>query len=364
MEALQTIQVKLGERSYPIWIGPHLLQELPSYLEKLKVTTKQKLLIVTDSHVEPWYLTGLKEGLEQAGYFVCSYTIPAGEESKSLQQYEQVLTYALEQKLDRRSIVLALGGGVVGDLAGFVASTFMRGVGFIQLPTTVLAHDSSVGGKVAVNHPLGKNLIGSFYQPLAVIYDTMTLKSLPKREVASGLAEVIKLGLIKDRSFLEWLAEHKVQLLGLEEPFLSHALGVACQIKADIVSKDEREEGIRALLNLGHTFGHALESLGGYGKYTHGEAVSIGMVMAAQTSEYVYGRDDLKQQVQEILSSYGLPVAYNTDWSEKQILDKMYLDKKVLAGALNLVLLEDIGNGKVVPDVAPELIINAIKAHK
>lgn len=363
MNALQTIQVELGERSYPIWIGPQLLKQLPDYLKKLNISSTQKLLMITDEHVAQHYLEPLTE-LLALNYSVYSYVIPAGEESKSLTQYEQIMTYALQQKLDRQAVILALGGGVVGDLAGFVASTFMRGVAFIQLPTTVLAHDSSVGGKVAVNHPLGKNLIGSFYQPLAVIYDTETLQTLPEREIRSGLAEVLKLGFIRDAEFLTWLREHQQELSALQEPFLSEALGRACQIKAEIVSQDEKEEGIRALLNLGHTFGHALEALGEYQDYTHGEGVSIGMALAARVSESVYKVQGIEQEVLSLLHLYRLPTRYEREWSPEQILEKMYSDKKVLAGALNLVLLRRIGEGELVANVSPDIILQALEDNR
>lgn len=364
MESRQTLRVELAERSYPIWIGPRLLEELPFLLRELQVTNKQKLLIVTDDQVAKLYLQPLIDRLQAAEYVVASYTLPAGEESKSLEQYGQVLTYALEQKLDRKSVILALGGGVVGDLAGFVASTFMRGISFIQLPTTVLAHDSSIGGKVAVNHPLGKNLIGSFYQPLAVVYDTETLYTLPEREIRSGLAEIIKLGLIHDAQFLVWLKENHAVLATLQEPYLTQALGRACQIKADIVAADEREEGVRALLNLGHTFGHALESLGQYDYYTHGEGVAIGMVLAARVSEMVFQTSGLEQEVVALLRLYGLPVTYDAKWSPTEVLDKMYSDKKVLAGELNLVLLKEIGKAELVPNVPPEYVSQALAGNE
>jgi 3-dehydroquinate synthase len=355
------LTVELGERSYPIWIGEGLLSHVSTFLQELSINVKQKILIITDEHVGPLYGQVLKKELENEGYSTYLYTVPAGEQSKSLTEYENIMTYAIEQKLDRQSVVLALGGGVVGDLSGFVASTFMRGIPFIQIPTTLLAHDSSVGGKVAINHPLGKNLIGSFYQPLAVIYDTQTLTTLPKREIVSGFAEVLKLGFIWDASLIEWLEAHRVECLELKEPFLSEALYRACQAKALVVSKDETEQNLRAILNFGHTFGHAFESLGGYSEYTHGEAISIGMVFAARLSELVYGTRNISEKVYVLLHAYGLPVSLaDAPWSTKEIIEKMYSDKKVVGGSLNLVLLKELGAAELVQDVSPEIVENVL----
>lgn len=357
MVAYKELTVDLGKRSYPIWIGRDILQQLVSFLERLHIGTKQKLLLVTDSQVAPLYASTIVEQLKEEGYQIYLYTIPAGESSKSFTQYERIITYALENKLDRRSVVLALGGGVVGDLAGFVASTFMRGISFIQIPTTILAHDSSVGGKVAINHPLGKNMVGSFYQPIAVLYDTATLVSLPKREVLSGLAEVLKHGFIWDADFVEWLATHREKLVGLEEPFLSEALYRGCQIKASVVARDEREESLRAILNFGHTFGHAFEALGEYQTYTHGEAISIGMALAAELSSIQYDNPSIARTVSSLLEAYGLPIHWgDLPWDIDEILEKMYADKKVVSGSLNLILLRKIGQAELVKEVNPEFI--------
>jgi 3-dehydroquinate synthase len=362
MDQLRQLNVELGERSYSIWIGAGLLAKVSSFLQDLKIDSTQKILIITDEHVAPLYAQHLLKDLEDAGYSTYIYTAPAGEKSKSLTEYEKIMTYAIEQKLDRQSLVLALGGGVVGDLAGFVASTFMRGIPFIQIPTTILAHDSSVGGKVAINHPLGKNLIGSFYQPLAVIYDTQTFHSLPEREIFSGFAEVLKEALIWDVPFVEWLEVHRDQCLALQEPYLSEAIYRACQVKTFVVSKDEKEQGIRAILNFGHTFGHAFESLGRYSEYTHGEAVSIGMVIAARLSESIYGTAGVADRVSKLLSAYGLPVSLERGtWSISDIVEKMYADKKVVAGSLNLVLLKELGSAELVQNVSPELIEEVLK---
>ncbi|EGL82862.1 3-dehydroquinate synthase [Caldalkalibacillus thermarum TA2.A1] len=360
MESVKTLTVDLGERSYPIWIGQGLLSKLPAYLQTLGITSSQTLLVVTDDHVGALYLEPVLKGLQRAGFRVFSYSVPAGEQAKSLSYYEQIITYALEHKLDRQSVILALGGGVVGDLAGFVASTYMRGIPFVQLPTTLLAHDSSVGGKVAINHPLGKNMIGSFHQPLAVIYDTATLSTLPEREVACGFAEVLKHGFIWDEAFVDWLEENANPCRALQEPFLSEALYRACHIKSQVVSQDEKETGLRAILNFGHTFGHAFEALGHYRDFTHGEAVAIGMAVAAHVSEAVYGQQGLAERVTRLLSTYGLPVEWHTlPWSFEQVLEKMYTDKKVMAGRLRLVLLERMGRA-VIADHVAETTLRAV----
>jgi 3-dehydroquinate synthase len=357
MSEHKKLLVELGERSYPIWIGKGLRQRIATYLEDLKIHVKQRLLLITDDQVGPIYAEEIISQLVASGYSVSLFTVPAGESSKSLSQYESIMSYAIEQKLDRQSLILALGGGVVGDLAGFVASTFMRGIPFIQLPTTILAHDSSVGGKVAINHPLGKNLIGSFYQPIAVIYDTETLASLPQREKVSGFAEVLKHGIIWDATFVEWLDEHSTECLALEEPYLSEALYRACQIKTKVVAQDETEQHIRAILNFGHTFGHAFESLGSYSMLTHGEAISVGMVLAARLSEKIHHTQGMEDTVRKLLEKYGLPVSRNKlPWSEAEILKKMYGDKKVIANSLNLVLLRQMGQAELVKNVSPDLV--------
>jgi 3-dehydroquinate synthase len=361
MDEHKQLIVELGDRSYPIWIGSGLLAQVPLILRKLLHESKNNVLIITDEHVEPLYAAKLMGDLREKEYACSLYTVPAGERSKSISEYEKIMTYAIEQKLDRDSLILALGGGVIGDLAGFVASTFMRGIPYIQLPTTVQAHDSSVGGKVAINHPLGKNLIGSFHQPLAVIYDTDTLASLPQREIISGFAEVIKHAFIWDIDFVSWFGEYRDQCLKLQEPYLSEALYRACQVKAIVVSQDEREQNLRAILNFGHTFGHAFESLGEYETYTHGEAISIGMVLAARVSEYVYGHTELEQKVLGLLQGYGLPVKLtNVTWSVDSIIQKMYSDKKVKAGSLNLVLLKELGKAVLVNNVSPDLVKRAL----
>lgn len=357
MDRYKQLTVDLGERSYPIWIGRNLLDQIADFLNKLCIDQKQKILLITDTNVGSLYAQKIVNQLQGNGYTSFVYSVPAGESSKSLAQYEKIMTYAMEKKLDRHSLVLALGGGVVGDLAGFVASTYMRGIPFIQIPTTILAHDSSVGGKVAINHPLGKNMIGSFYQPIAVIYDTHTLVSLPRREILSGFAEVLKHGFIWNASFVEWLTEHREELLQLQEPYLSEALYRGCQIKTLVVAQDEKEQNLRAILNFGHTFGHAFESLGNYSKYTHGEAISIGMSLAAQVSEEVFGDEPIAGSVSSLLKSYGLPISWSDlPWNVDQVIKKMYADKKVVAGSLNIILLKELGKAEIVKEISPEFI--------
>lgn len=357
MDGTKRLQVKLGERSYPIHIGQQLLAQTSNYLQEIGLDNKRKVLIITDGQVASFYAAPLQTHLEANGYTVLIYAVPAGEASKSLTVYEQIMTFALQNKYDRQSMILALGGGVVGDLAGFVASTFMRGVPFVQLPTTLLAHDSSVGGKVAINHALGKNLIGSFYQPLAVIYDTSCLATLSQREVSSGFAEIVKHGFIKDSSFVDWILDNLQPLRALQEPQISEAILRACQIKSDIVSNDETEQGMRALLNFGHTFGHAFEALGKYGEHTHGEAISIGMVLAARVSEVYYKQTNIVDQIQRLLQTFDLPVDHrHLPWSFEQVLDKMYADKKVFGQSLNLVLMPRLGEARIVNNVDPAII--------
>jgi 3-dehydroquinate synthase len=362
MKHLKKLKVDLGERAYPIWIGKGIRDQLPAYLSALDVNIKQKVLLITDSHVGHYYADSLINVLQENGYHAHLYTIPAGEPSKSIEVYYDIMTYAIDQQLDRKSIILALGGGVVGDLAGFVASTFMRGVPFIQLPTTLLAHDSSVGGKVAINHPIGKNMIGSFYQPLAVIFDTETLITLPAREIRSGFAEVLKHGFIWDEAFVNWLTENRDSCLALKEPFISEAIYRGCEVKARVVATDEKEQGLRAILNFGHTFGHALEALGQYKVLTHGEAISIGMVLAARLSERYYQQTGFEKAIASLLRYYELPTSLGQiPWTPEEILDKMFSDKKVHSGQLNMVLLKKMGEAVLVHDVNPQMVLDVIR---
>ncbi len=362
MEQRKTLQVELGDRSYPIHIGEGLLRESATLLKEAGIIPGRSVLLVTDHNVAPLYLSTLASQLESAGYRVATSVIEAGEQSKSLAVYERVMTEAIEAGLDRKSALLALGGGVVGDLAGFVAATFMRGIDFVQLPTTLLAHDSSVGGKVAINHPLGKNLIGAFHQPRMVLYDTSLLGSLPKREVAAGFAEVVKHGLISDEAFVSWLEQHAEELWQLRAEYVAEAILRGCAVKAAIVSADETEQGQRALLNLGHTFGHAFEALSDYASMNHGEAISIGMCLAAKTAERMgLAKEGVHERTERVLKSFQLPTEWPKSFDPEQVLAVMKRDKKAVSGKLALVLPTAIGQVELVKDVEERLILEIMR---
>lgn len=362
---MRTLTVDLEERSYPIHIGGGLLQKAGSYLEQHGISKKSPHLIVTDDQVGPLYLERLTSALASCGYRTVSAVVPAGEKSKSLNVFEEVMTSAIEGGLDRRSSVIALGGGVVGDLAGFVAATYMRGVPFIQMPTTILAHDSSVGGKVAVNHRLAKNMIGAFYQPELVLYDVDTLQTLPVREIRAGLAEMIKHGLIWDAEFTAWCSEHADELLSLVPEPLGYGLEMGCAIKAQVVSKDERELGLRAILNLGHTLGHAIEAVGGYGELLHGEAISIGMAASAKIAvNRGMAPAELYHETTGLLRQFGLPVVIPENMDEERLIAAMMHDKKFVSKQLVFVLPKEIGVVEIVPDVTLDEVSRVIRELK
>jgi 3-dehydroquinate synthase len=283
--------------------------------------------------------------------------VPAGEGTKNLMQANQLFDRAFEAGLDRRSAIFALGGGVVGDLAGFVAATYMRGISFVQVPTTVLAHDSSVGGKVAVNHPKGKNVIGAFHQPKLVVYDTSALKTLPDREIRSGVAEVIKHGLIWDEKFFEWLESAIEQVCSLDPAITADMLAHSCSIKAKVVAKDEKENDLRAILNFGHTLGHAIEALTDYGTYTHGEAIAIGMVFAAELSAEC-GKIDraMVERIRRLLIRTGLPTEVPEQLNPYDLIAAMRQDKKAAGGCLTFVLLSAIGKAEIVNNVDEQTV--------
>lgn len=357
----KTLPVELAERSYPILIGNGLLEEVAPLLQERGVTQANQLFILTDSHVAPLYLNRLTNHLQSHDFKVSHFIVDAGEKAKQLAVYEQVMTAVIEAGLDRKSVILALGGGVVGDLGGFVAATYMRGIRFVQIPTTLLAHDSSVGGKVAINHPLGKNLIGAFHQPIAVIYDTDTLNTLPKREVAAGYAEVVKHGLLADGSFVEWLHDHAEELNSLTSHRVAEAIYRGCQVKAQIVSQDETEQGKRALLNLGHTFGHAFEALSQYAELNHGEAISIGMGLAADVAERLgIAPQGIAEQTRSLLQKFHLPVQWPKQYQPREVLDVMKRDKKNYSGKLVLVLPVEIGKADIYRDIDENLILQVM----
>lgn len=349
-----TLRVELGERAYPIHIGENLLDSAPLYAPHV---AGRRAAVVTDEKVAPLYADRLERALSLAGARVQRIVLPDGESHKSWQVLDRIFAALLQAEADRRTVIVALGGGVVGDMAGFAAATYQRGVAHLQVPTTLLAQvDSSVGGKTAINHPLGKNMIGAFHQPSAVVADTATLASLPEREYASGMAEVIKYGAIHDVSFLAWIEANAAALRRREAAALAYAIRRSCEIKAEIVAADEREGGVRALLNFGHTFGHAIESAAGYGTWLHGEAVAAGMVLAARFSAR-QGRIDAgdAERLVALLKSMGLPTqapGYELDtW-----LEYMGRDKKNEDGRITLVLLDALGRGAVVKDTPPRAL--------
>ena len=356
---MERIVVTLGERSYPITIATGLFNEPASFLP---LKSGEQVMLVTNETLAPLYLDKVRGVLEQAGVNVDSVILPDGEQYKSLAVLDTVFTALLQKPHGRDTTLVALGGGVVGDLTGFAAASYQRGVRFIQVPTTLLSQvDSSVGGKTAVNHPLGKNMIGAFYQPASVVVDLDCLKTLPPRELASGLAEVIKYGIILDGAFFNWLEENLDALLRLDGPAMAYCIRRCCELKAEVVAADERETGLRALLNLGHTFGHSIEAEMGYGNWLHGEAVAAGMVMAARTSERLGRFSSAEtQRIITLLTRAGLPVNGPREMSAQAYLPHMLRDKKVLAGEMRLILPLAIGKSEVRSGVSHELVLNAI----
>lgn len=362
---VREVTVDLGDRSYPIYIGEGLLSRFGAASEELGLPKSSPVLVVTDASVGPLYLETVLASLRSSGYTAVGRTVEAGEQAKRLGLLEDIVTTALEAGLDRDSTIVALGGGVIGDLAGFAAASFMRGVRFVQAPTTILAHDSSVGGKVAVNHPLAKNIIGAFHQPEFVLYDTATLATLPEREVRSGLAEVVKHGLISDRAFVSWCEEQADKLLSLDPEALSYALYVGCGVKANVVSQDEREGGLRAVLNLGHTIGHALEAVAGYGELTHGEAISIGMCGSARLAVRLgVAEQAVYEETRRVLSKLGLPVALPTRFDTDAVMEAMMHDKKFRGGEMVFVLPTAIGEVVIRKGIPAALVRDVVESLK
>lgn len=351
-----------GQTAYPIIIGYDINKELPSHLTELGITKDIKILIITDDNVGSFYLQNLLNVLNEFNTFF--YVVNPGEASKSLECAEEIIQSAVEKGLDRSSVIIAFGGGMVGDLAGFVASIYMRGISFIQLPTTILAHDSSVGGKVGINHQLGKNLIGSFYQPKLVFYDTLFLNSLPKGEIFSGFAEVIKHSLIADKGFAEWLYSNSEGLLRLENELIIDALYKGILIKTKIVSEDEKEEGIRAILNYGHTLAHAIEIASNF-KYTHGEAVSIGMVYACILSRKLglINEEALFFTI-NLLKKFQLPISIPNGYDSEQLISILMKDKKFKNTNIRMILPTEIGKVKIVEDINKDLLFQTIDELK
>jgi 3-dehydroquinate synthase len=341
---MQEIRLKLAERSYSISIDCGILKDLGKAITRFEFS--RKIAVISNPVVYNFYGTVIAQSLKDDGFRLSEIIIPDGEEYKSLEWAGKVYGELLKARLDRQSAVIALGGGVIGDLAGFAASTYMRGVAIIQVPTTLLAQvDSSVGGKTGVNHPLGKNMIGTFWQPRLVWIDPDTLETLPRRELIAGLAEVIKYGIIRDRELFDFLQTDREKILRLDRQALTHLIKRSCEIKADVVSRDERESGLRAILNYGHTIGHAIETVTGYKKYLHGEAIAMGMYAEAVLSNRLGIIDDQQvESIKALIDSYDLPVLIPADINLRNILSAIQIDKKAVAGELACVVPDTIGS--------------------
>ncbi|MES2482551.1 MAG: 3-dehydroquinate synthase [Pseudomonadota bacterium] len=351
----EQVRIELGDRSYPILIGAGLLEQMAG----MALPKAHAALIVTNTSVGPLYAQPLAAAL--AGHYrqIDTVTLPDGEEHKTWPTLQRIFDALLERASDRKTVLYALGGGVIGDMTGFAAACYMRGVPFVQVPTTLLAQvDSSVGGKTAINHPLGKNMIGAFYQPQLVVCDLATLATLPARELSAGLAEVIKYGPIYDMGFFDWIEANIDALLAREPQALAYAVRRSCEIKADVVGQDERESGLRAILNFGHTFGHAIEAGMGYGQWLHGEAVGCGMVMALALSRELGGVDAaFVERATALIARAGLPTR-GPKLGAQRYLDLMRLDKKAEAGEIRFVVIAEPGRAQVRP--APDALVAAV----
>ena len=353
---MQKVRVDLAERSYSIVIGNECLKDIGSILEKFEFSNR--MAIVSNPTIFDLYGRTVSGSIRDSGFELSEIIIPDGEGYKSLLWVENIYSEMLKARLDRKSVLIALGGGVIGDITGFAASTYMRGIDFVQVPTTLLAQvDSSVGGKTGVNHMLGKNMIGAFWQPRTVWIDIDTLRTLPRREFLSGLAEVIKYGVIYDNELFDFLEKNREAILKLDKDVLTHLIKRSCEIKAEVVSKDEREAGLRAILNYGHTVGHALETVTGYKKYLHGEAVAIGMHIEAKLSQ-AQGLISAKQvnRIKKLIESYDLPTEIPEDVELNSLFDVMQIDKKTVSGELNFILPEKIGSVKIHKGISRENI--------
>jgi 3-dehydroquinate synthase len=360
---LYDVPVNLEDRSYQIHIGAGVLDRLGELC--IGAGLKGKCLVITDENVGDLYAETALKSLENAGFPTCMATLPAGEQTKCGERVFELYSRCIEAGLDRKSFVVALGGGVIGDLAGYVAATYLRGVPFVQVPTSLLAMvDSSVGGKTGINLPEGKNLVGAFYQPELVLADLHTLKTLPTREYRAGLAEIVKYGIIYDRSFFSLLEENIEQLLNVGNvDLLAKVVSRCCEIKADVVAQDEREGGLRAILNFGHTVGHALEKVAGYGEYVHGEAVAIGSIFAARASVAMTGLSPVEcDRIEKIFMDLGLPVKA-PEYSWPDLRNALSVDKKTVAGLPRFVLASRIGTvsiGNEIPEALMEQIWNGL----
>ncbi len=361
MPIQHSLEVDLGERSYPIRIGQQILGQ--GELIEPHIHGGSALIVSNDT-VAPLYLDTVRQVLDSSGIRHDQIVLDDGEQFKTMASIESIIDLLLQNHHDRRTTIIALGGGVIGDIAGFAAAIYQRGVNFIQLPTTLLSQvDSSVGGKTGVNHPLGKNMIGAFYQPQCVLIDIDTLNTLPPRELSAGLAEVVKYGLIHDAGFFAWLEQNIDGLVARDAQLLAQAVLVSCQTKARVVELDERESGLRAILNLGHTFGHAIETVMGYGNWLHGEAVAAGMVMALDLSRREGLIDaSVGERAVALLERAALPVAPPAEISAEQFLEVMAVDKKTIDGKINLVLLRALGDAFVTSDYDPAKLHQTLTA--
>ena len=359
---MEKIRVELAERSYDISIGSNILEGIGDNVKLFGLSPK--IAIVSNPTVFSLYGEYLSASVKKAGFDLLTVTIPDGEEYKDLFWVQHIYDELLKHKLDRSSALIALGGGVIGDITGFAASTYMRGISCIQVPTTLLAQvDSSVGGKTGVNHKLGKNMIGTFWQPRLVWIDIATLKTLLRRELLAGLAEVIKYGIIYDEKLFEFLEVNREKILNLNSNALTFIIKRSCEIKADVVSKDERESGLRSILNYGHTIGHAIETVTGYTRFLHGEAVAIGMCLEARLSQMINLIDkDQVSKIKAIVDSYGLPSEMPADIDMNSILSSMQLDKKAVAGELKFILPEKIGRVRMYKGATEKSIRESLRS--
>lgn len=360
LKNMRKVCVHLGARGYDIWVGKKLIYELGDRCRKLDLG--KQCIIISDESVAALFAKEVAQSLEQAGFHTSLFTFPAGESSKSLRQLQLGYNYMSKIRLERGSFVVALGGGVVGDVAGFLAASYLRGIDFIQIPTTLLAQvDSSVGGKVGINLESGKNLVGAFHQPRLVLCDLDVLQSLPSREFRSGMSEIIKYGIIADAKLFSQIEQEHQKLMHQDAEWLSRIIARSCQIKADVVGTDERENGLRAMLNYGHTIGHGLEAMTQYGQYLHGEAIAIGQIAAAHLSvRYLGMSEESVQRISKLFSMIGLPIRVKLNFNQRQkLFEAMRLDKKVRGGQLRFVLTECIGKARIGQAVSEDAI-NAV----
>jgi len=358
---MQRLNIDLGERSYDILLGPELLAKVGESLSQ--VLQPSRIVLITHPFLLQLYGDKILFGFKDQGWTVDVIEVPEGETSKTLKQAELIYDKLLELKCDRKSVLVALGGGVIGDLVGFVAATYQRGIPFVQVPTTLLSQvDSSVGGKTAVNHPKGKNMVGAFYQPCLVTADLDTLQSLPKNEFRAGLAEVIKYGVIYDASLFEYLEKNTEKILRLDKECLAHIIKTSCAIKAQVVEKDERESHYRMILNFGHTLGHAIEALTKYSQFIHGEAVAIGMVYAAKLSQQL-GKcpEEIPKRIMELVKKCGLPVDL-PDLDPQAIVESLYHDKKTMNNKIKFILVKKIGEIEIVDNMPEADIIKLLQS--